>query len=72
MGKCHHLKLFCKDINIWIAFGVGKNFSYYHIIALYEDLGKEIPLGLPVFHSFTGCDTTSGFYGRGKKLAWEA
>ena len=25
-----------------------------------------------MFHSFTGCDTTSTFYGRGKKLTWEA
>ena len=27
---------------------------------------------LPVFHSFTGCDTTSAFGGKGKKSAWEA
>ena len=38
---------------------------------MYEDQGKEKSLGLPVFHSFTGCDTTSAFYGRGKKSAWE-
>ena len=29
-------------------------------------------MALPVFHSFTGCDTTSAFFGRGKKSAWEA
>ena len=26
--------------------------------------------GLPVFHSFTGCDIVSSFGGRGKKSAW--
>ena len=29
-------------------------------------------MALPVFHSFTGCNTTSTFYGKGKKSAWEA
>lgn len=25
-----------------------------------------------LFHSYMGCDTTSGFFGKGKKMAWEA
>ena len=25
----------------------------------------------PGFHSFAGCDTTSGFFGRGKRMAWD-
>ena len=41
-------------------------------LTLYEHLGREKSLALPVFHSFTGCDTTFAFYGRGKKSAWEA
>ncbi len=45
---------------------------YYYVNAIYEDLGKEKSLAVPVFHSFTGCDTTSAFFGRGKKSAWEA
>ena len=72
IGKFCHFKSFCQDVNIWIAFGVGKHFSYIHIDAVYEDLGREKLLALPVFHSFTGCDTTSTFYGRGKKSTWEA
>ena len=31
----------------------------------------EKSLALPVFHCFTGCDTTSAFFGRGKKAFWE-
>lgn len=72
IGRFSYFKSICQDINIWIAFGVGKHFSYIHINAVYEDLGGERSLALPVFHSFTGCDTTSTFYGRGKKSMWEA
>ena len=34
-------------------------------------LGLEKSTALPVFHSFTGCDTTA-FFGKGKRSAWEA
>ena len=44
----------------------------FHINYAYNDLGEQKSLALPPFHSFTGCDTTSAFHGRGKKLAWEA
>ena len=27
-------------------------------------------MALPVFHSFTGCDSVSSFEGQGKKSAW--
>jgi hypothetical protein len=72
IGKFYLLTTICQNVNIWVAFGTGKNFTYYHINALYEDLGMEKSLALPVFHSFTGCDTTSAFLGKGKKSAWEA
>ena len=62
IGKFHHLQSLCPNVSIWIAFGAGKDFSYYCINTLYEHL----------FHSFTGCNTTSAFYGRGKKSAWES
>ncbi len=72
IGKFHHLLTLCPDVNVWAAFGTGKSFTYYYVNAIYEDLGKEKSLAVPVFHSFTGCDTTSAFFGRGKKSAWEA
>ena len=72
LGKFHYLMTLCQDISVWVAFGTGKNFTYYHINAVYNDLGSEKSLALPVFHSFTGCDTTSAFLGQGKKAAWEA
>ena len=59
-------------MNIWVSFGTGKSITYYHVNAIYEDLGKEKSLALPVFHSLNGCDTTSALFGRGKKSPWEA
>ena len=71
LGKFHHLISLCQNVNIWVAFGTGKNFTHVHINAVYRQLGMEKSLALPVFHSFTGCDTTSAFFGRGKKSSWE-
>ena len=72
LGKFHHLVALCQDVNVWVAFGSGKNYTHYHINAIYEDLGREKCLSLSVFHCFTSCDTTSAFFGRAKKSAWEA
>ena len=72
IGKFHHLITLCRDVNIWVAFGTGRHFTYHHINAICEVLGREKSLALPVFHSFTGCDATSAFFRGGKKLAWEA
>jgi hypothetical protein len=39
--------------------------------AICNSLGRNKSVALPVFHCFTGCDTTSAFFGKGKKTAWE-
>ena len=44
-GKFHHLVSFCQDVNVWVTFGFGKNYTHYHI---YEDLDWEKCLSLPV------------------------
>jgi len=72
LGKFQYLLTVCEDVKIWVAFGTGKNFTYHNINVMYEKLGRDKALALPVFHSFTGCDTKSAFLGRGKKSAWEA
>lgn len=33
-------------------------------------IGPEMAKGLPFFHAFSGCDTTSSFANNGKKSAW--
>ncbi len=78
--KCHwiyntqvnQLTTLCQDVNIWVAFRTGKNVTYYHINAIYDYSGRAKSLVLTVSHSFTGCDTTSSFFGKGKRSAWEA
>jgi len=42
-----------------VAFDKGNSFSYWHINSICTFLGQKKAVGLPVFHSFTGCDTTS-------------
>ena len=55
------------DVNICVGFGHGKHFRHYSINKICHDLGKEISISLPFFHTFTGCDTTSQFLGKGKR-----
>lgn len=37
-----------------------------------QRLGSSKAKSLPAFHALTGCDTTSAFFGKGKKTAWSA
>jgi len=55
------------NANIWVVFGTGKNYAFWHINTISFNLGEEKSTGLPFFHSFTGCDTTSSFFRRRKK-----
>ena len=71
-GKFHKLLSMCPDADIWIAFSTGKHFTYFHINTIATALGKEKCVALPTFHSFTGCDTVSAFFGKGKLSAWAA
>ena len=57
---------------IWIAFGRDKHFRMIPIHAISTSLGRNICMALPMFHSLTGCDTVSAFFGHGKQSAWEA
>ncbi|CAB3996630.1 Hypothetical predicted protein [Paramuricea clavata] len=49
--------------------------TFYNLKSIVPDLdllGEARSRSLPVFHALTGCDTTSSFYGKGKKSAWQA
>ena len=60
------------DTQLWVGFGTGKSFKYYFINDICEYLGREMSRALPFFHAFTGCDTTSQFFGKCKRIAWES
>ena len=72
IGKFHALLTQYSAASIWIAFGSGKNYTHLHINTISHALGKDKSTALPVFHCYTGCDTTSAFCGKGKKSAWIA
>ena len=71
VGHFHQLTVY-GPLDIWVGFGMGKNYRCYHINDICRQLGEKKANALPLFHAFTGCDTTSSFSGRGKKTAWEA
>ena len=55
---------------LWVAFGTSKNLGYLPAHEYTLALGSAISKALPIFHAFTGSDTTSTFCGHGKKTAW--
>ena len=71
-GVFFELQATYPGLNIWVAFGMDKRFQYYHINTICSSLGEPKCQALPFYHAFTGCDTTSQFFGKGKKSAWDA
>ena len=55
---------------LWIEFGTGVNLEWLPIHEYAENLGESICQAMSVWFAFTGCDTVSAFFGRGKRLAW--
>ena len=53
---------------------LGKVFhtTYVYINHMAHSLGQERSKVLIFFHTFTGCDTVSTFYDKGKQAAWTA
>ena len=72
VGKYHQIKERHLSIELWLAFGVGKDYTMYSINEICSKFERDVCQALPVFHAFTGCDTTSSFHGKGKKTALEA
>ena len=67
-GKFHTLLSWCR----YLDFSTGKHFTYYHFNKIATALGKEECVALPTFHSFTGYDTISAIFGKGKLSVWAA
>lgn len=57
IGHFHDIQSSHDCFNICVAFGMGKNFRFYSINKVCQNLEKEKSIALPVFHSYTGCDT---------------
>ena len=72
IGLFHNMIASYPSADIWIGLGLGKYVQYISVNSTCAFLGAETYRTLPMFHSFTGCDTTSCFFGKGKKSAWKA
>ena len=72
IGVFHKLLLSQPKADIWVAFGVGKNYRLYSINALSTSLGTKRSQALPMLHAIYGCDKTSASWGKGKKSFWQA
>ncbi len=72
VGVFFELQRMYPNIDIWVSFSMGKHFDNYQINLICHSLGEERCRGLPFYHSFTGCDTTSQFVGKGKRSSWGA
>ena len=59
-----------KNIKIYISFGTGDSHRYLDASDLAQKLGPEKCRALLLFHSYSGCDTTSYFRSKGKKSFW--
>ena len=57
---------------LWIEFGTGVSLEWLPIDKYAENRRKSICQAMPVWFAFTGCDTVSAFFTRGKSLAWNA
>ena len=56
---------------LWVSIGSSRNLTYLPAHTIAASLRRDKARVLPIFHSLTGCDTTSFFGGRGKKTAWD-
>ena len=59
-------------LQLWVGFGTGRKYRDIPVHTINSNLGPSRSLALLLFHSLTGCDTTSQFLGCGKKTAWAA
>lgn len=68
IGVFHKLLLSQPKTDIWVAFGVGKNYRLYSINALSTSLGTKRSQVLPMLHAISGYDTTSAFLGKREEV----
>ena len=65
-GKFHQFRDRHHMVNIWVAFGTKNHYLNLHINTIAQVLGREKSSALPIFHSFTGCDTVSPSLRKGR------
>ena len=64
-GQYHRLQ---QSAKVWIAFGSGKHQQNIDLGVIFTSFGPKDCVSMPLFHALTGCDTTSAFRTKGKKM----
>ena len=54
---------------LWIEFGRGKDHKWLSVHAYAKAIEGEVCRAILFWYAFTGCDTVSQFFGKGKKTA---
>lgn len=71
LSNFHHIKAENPAAEIWISFKVGKATKMLSLNAIATDLGMVLCKAMPLFHAFTGSDSTSSFKFKGKRHCWK-
>ena len=51
IGKFHHLRPIQLDLDLWVGFGTGGNFSFISINIICAGIGEARSRSLPMFHA---------------------
>ena len=57
---------------IFVVFLKRSNTEGFDLIKILDTFGADTCQALLLFHAFSGCNTSSNFYGRGKSTFWDA
>ena len=71
VGIYHTMVAVQPNVVIWVAFEADRHYRFYSINVICCTIREPRPPAIPVFHAFSGCDTTSAFNGKGKKSVWQ-
>ena len=69
LSKYHELATYVLN-NLWIEYGTSNSRKWIPIYEYAKNLGEKRFSALRFWYAFSGCDTVSGFVGRGKNTCW--
>ena len=67
IGQFFYLQQLYSVIDLWIVFGVGKDYCFYSINHIILNIGERTFKALLMFYTFTGCNITSSFFRKENK-----
>lgn len=71
LSNFHQIMGVNSEAEIWVSFHSGKTSRLIHLNSLAHTLGETTCKSLALFHSFTGCDSTSSIKYKGKRICYK-